>query len=326
MDEKFTAKEARLIADALKSNSRSMLAYADQAPSDMLRKVEVDLSIARTHTNPISVSFSAHTVFCATGTDADAVAYVTPYKELDGRTGIPMKMNQVFKCDFPVKGFNITNEAQAGKKLVFYFILYGSVESGSLSIDLNEQVNNINIGNSIANNNSEAVHLYTLVNTSSFINSQYNWKSFCAKNKANTMISNPDSVYIVPNGKKLVITGMELFVEGTANITGDWGMFSLPYNHASVISGADTNPPVGSMNVGYVTSNYLRRRLFQVPTLSTIKDVNPFGSNVYEVLKENPTLEVKAGFVPEVFFYCTSIISANMLLEFELIGFLVDDL
>ena len=109
-------------------------AYIDLSQSNapqLIRKVTLDLSEARTDGNPYKVSFAYKALYVQEATDSNTIIEWTAFNS-GNNDKMPLNKNGVLNFDLPVFKAGFTWEAQPNKTITLIFILNGSFRPGSL--------------------------------------------------------------------------------------------------------------------------------------------------------------------------------------------------
>lgn len=321
---RFGKDEARAIVDAIREVPRAVIDYRSQNAPDLFRTITLDLSVARTSSNPFEIGFVFQAAYVEEATDNNAFFFLVPNAVSDGMVGAKMRKNGVLNLDQPSRGLFITNEAQAGKSVTIKFFLYSTYIPGSVTVDVNTFVADISVGGATVNNNSgDAVHLGVILDD--FVNwitadSIYG-QAFYGKKVSNTAVALPTSsfAYVVPTGKKLVVTSIEIFNHTAGTVGGSYmglGLYSVPVaNGWEVINDVSGTWGTG----GNLNSPYAQSKILELANAGC-ESVNPMGDRV-----ANPVFEVVAGNMLGFFIETVGAVPTGLtILEAEVIGYLVD--
>lgn len=142
---KFSSIEAAKIQKYLKFEDDAFIDFAQGNAPNLIRKVTLDLSTARTSGNPYKAGFSFKSLFVYQATDSSVEVNFQPFTDNSNDT-FPLLKNGVLNFDFPVKNAFLTWDAQSGKEMTLIFLLDGSYKAGSTLVEVSSSVD----GNAIS--------------------------------------------------------------------------------------------------------------------------------------------------------------------------------
>lgn len=128
---KLTLEQARAIIQAAgQLDAANVLKSSVDRPAEV-QKITLDLSTARTSSNPMKVSIPFRSIFVRAATDVLASVELRPNSVDSFQSAIPLKINDSFAFPIQQSQGYLTWEAQAGKTMDLYFFVSGEFRSGS---------------------------------------------------------------------------------------------------------------------------------------------------------------------------------------------------
>lgn len=112
-------------------------------------KVPIDLTSARSETDPLVVSYAFRSVFMAIASDPSVRIFLKPVSKASDHNAFPMNLRDSFALDYQVPECFIHWDAQPGKTLELMFFADGEFRSGS-QLSVSSGGVSINEGTSIS--------------------------------------------------------------------------------------------------------------------------------------------------------------------------------
>lgn len=225
---KLTGDEAKSIVQSLATGFQATIQKQQTSSDKLISTLVLDLSVARTRTNPLKISFPFISVRVESATDIQSNCRIIPVSIDSYQDDTLLKLNDSLEFDNGISNVFITNAAQAGKQMVLKFYTTARVRSGSLVLDQNSSVNNLTIGESTLANDGFTYTMSLILNgipsasglVQTFV-SAYNNNSLMNGN-VSVLFPLPN-IFKVPMGYTAEITGAEIEC-GLAFASNIWGI------------------------------------------------------------------------------------------------------
>lgn len=229
---KMTPEEARAIVTQAQNVFDASIADQQRTSPKEIQELPLDLSVARTRSNAMKVSFPFKSLLVEQATDLNTYIYLIPISNDNGNDPIKLGLKDVYKSEFGFRECYIYWDAQPAKQMILKFFVRSIIENGRLLLDQNSTPTEIIVGYGTSQNDG-----FTFVLQSTFFNIPATGftkmdnpfrglNDFSLNDINNTISVNPGdrpNQFKVPNGYTAEIIGAE--IEITEVLPG--GVFAL---------------------------------------------------------------------------------------------------
>lgn len=134
MANKLGNEEIRNIVNASNILRDARISESKRSSHKIFRRMTIDLSTERTLGNPYVISFPTVAVYIEQATPSAKIK-LFPFNDDLSDDYLEMGLKDAFNTDYVIDKLYITNEAQAGAKVVIVVSGEGEITSGSILID-----------------------------------------------------------------------------------------------------------------------------------------------------------------------------------------------
>ena len=275
---KLSGEEAKAIVRNLLTPFQANIQRQQVSSEKIIEELTIDLSIERTRSNALKISFPFVSLRVEQATDIQTFCNLIPVDISDYQKSAQLKLNDSIEFDNGISGIFITHPAQAGKKMVIKFFTQGRVRSGSVVLDQGSAVSTIYVGDASAPNDgfSHIINFSGDNTVAGYRRLYANWvndKSFF-NGSYRVGVSNRIDMFKVPSGYSAEVLGAE--IDSVAGVTSG-GLALVPINDGQVFSAEfdlGAIPFVISVNTACpANTNYLKKFIPVGDTISRPKRI-----------------------------------------------------
>jgi hypothetical protein len=149
---KMSGDDAKSLVKSLATGFQATIQNQQVSSEKLISTLVLDLSVARSRTNALKVSFPFVSLRVEEASDTLANCRVIPATIDSYQDDTLLKLNDSLEFDNGISSLYITNLAQSGKSMIIKFYTTARVRSGSLVLADNSAITNITLGEATAQN------------------------------------------------------------------------------------------------------------------------------------------------------------------------------
>lgn len=223
MTNRFSKNEAGEIISNANFIDQAAIEQGNSNPLKLVRRVTIDLSVARTTGNAYKIGFPFQALYVAEATDSSTEVFFNDNRvDINSeRDFIPLKLKDTLNFERPISKTFLHWDAQSGKSVTLVFILDGTFDSGSSLTEVSSSVDGNSFSDHTATTHTNAAFTEVLaqdlnrkIANLKFTNDVYLGASSSSTNTyilpANTpvRISNTGALFVKAVGANAVSSGL----------------------------------------------------------------------------------------------------------------------
>lgn len=275
---KLSGEDAKSLVKSLGTAFQATIQNQQSSSEKYISTLVLDLSIARTRTSPLKISFPFVSLRVEEATDNLSNCRVIPVTIDSYQDDTLLKLNDSLEFDNGISSLYITNTAQTGKTMIIKFYTNARVRSGQLNLSQASAPPMQTIGEAYTPlDGFTSIKMFYINALTATTVSQF---SLNASNELNTNHTgnctinsvNIGTHYKIPLGYTAQLVGCEITADSAMTAT-NWGIFlsevadgstyatesavlSAPVNVANIIIGGGFNPAIGISTKKMIDNDY----------------------------------------------------------------------